>query len=359
MKKIKVFLGAYVNSTQAQCLNCRALAKWLDRDKFMVAARTIYSGDLAIDELRPDEGLKLFRVCYPAKIWSWVQFVRGLLWCDIAYLPSPGWWKLARLILGITGKKGFKTIEGALIGTNLEKAIAREGDEGHVVQSLMYTGNAYSITKWMRPVNERIVGIVTKPTVLYLGVDSETFFNDVPRDKLTDVAIIGSNLFYKGIKDFFELARRFPQVKFHVIGSGMGKVSPEEEISRLKLVNCIAEGTLTHAQLSEKLKTIQLHVFPSRAEGFPKVTLETAAAGVPSVVYDDYGADEWITTGKDGFVVKTLDEMASVIQDLLDHPEKLQPLADNARALAARFDWKVRVKDWEREIERIVRGVES
>ena len=135
----------------------------------------------------------------------------------------------------------------------------------------------------------------------------------------------------------------------------MGRISPADEISRLGLANCVAEGTLTHAQLSEKLKTIQLHVFPSRAEGFPKVTLETAAAGVPSIVYGDYGAEEWITTGKNGFVVKTIDEMASVIQDLLDHPEKLQPLADNARALAARFDWKIRVKDWEDEIVKITR----
>lgn len=353
MRKIKVFLGAYVNNTQAQCLNCRALAKWLDRDKFTIAARTVYSGDLGIEELHPDKGLKLFQVRYPARIWSWVQFVHGLLWCDVAYLPSPERWKLASLILKLTGKKGFKTIEAAFIGTNLEKAVAMEGDKGCVAQSLTYTGNTYSITKWMRPVNERILGIMTKPTVLYLGVDSEIFHNNVPRNELTDVAIIGSNLFYKGITDFFELARRFPQVKFHVIGSGMGKVSPADEISRLGLANCVAEGTLTHSQLSEKLKTIQLHVFPSRAEGFPKVTLETAAAGVPSVVYDDYGADEWITTGKDGFVVKTLDEMASVIQDILDHPEKLQSLADNARALAARFDWKVRVKVWEDEIVKI------
>ena len=78
--------------------------------------------------------------------------------------------------------------------------------------------------------------------------------------------------------------------------------------------------------------------------------LETAASGVPSVVYNDYGADEWITTGKDGFVVKTIDEMAEVVQELLDHPEKLQQFADNARAMAARFDWKVRVKDWEKVI---------
>ena len=101
------------------------------------------------------------------------------------------------------------------------------------------------------------------------------------------------------------------------------------------------------------MENIQLHVFPSRAEGFPKVTLETAAAGVLSVVYDDYGANEWITSGKNGFVVKSVNDMITVIQDLLDHPEKLQPLADNARELAKSFDWKVRIKDWEKVIDLI------
>ena len=113
---------------------------------------------------------------------------------------------------------------------------------------------------------------------------------------------------------------------------------------------------MNHSQLKKLLSKVQLHVFPSRAEGFPKVTLETAAAGVPSIVYDDYGADEWIATGRDGFVVKTLDDMAAVVKDLLDHPEKLQSLADNACALAKRFDWKVQVKCWEREIVRLANG---
>ena len=41
--------------------------------------------------------------------------------------------------------------------------------------------------------------------------------------------------------------------------------------------------------MSELLKDMQLHIFPSRSEGFPKVILETACAGVPSLVYADYG----------------------------------------------------------------------
>ena len=352
MRKSRIFLAGIVNCTNAQNLNCLALARHLDKGKFDVRVLTLYSGNLPVERI---EGVEYLPIRYPAKIWHPLQLIRGMLWADVSYLCKPEYWRLQRWLVRVFQKKAFKTVEGAFVGTNLEKALASNETIEKVRQSLEFTGNTHSITAAMRPVNEKAIGLRTREKVLYLGVESECFANAVKRDRLTDIAIVGGNLFYKGLGDFFELAKRFPYLRFHVIGSGMGKISPPDEVKREGLINVVCHGNLSHAELSETLKQIQLHVFPSRAEGFPKVTLETAAAGVPSVVYGDYGADEWITTGKDGFVVKTLDEMAAVIQDLLDHPEKLQPLADNARALAARFDWKIRIKDWEDEIVKVVR----
>lgn len=362
--KIKVFLSGVVNSTNAQNLNCRALMKYLDPEKFEVRALAVYSGNLDL----PDGTLRrigksrlasafysapkaFYPIRYPAKIWHWVQLIRGILWSDVAYLCKPEYWKLQRFLVRLFRKKAFRTIEGAFIGTNLDKALAFCRDNDEVRAFCDFTGHTYSITEFMKTVNQRAVGLKSEQKVLYLGVETEQFANDVPRTKLTDVCIIGGNLYYKGLNDFFDLAKRFPALQFHIIGSGMGKVCPATEVEKLGLTNVICHGQLSHAQLAEQLKLVQLHVFPSRAEGFPKVTLETAAAGVPSVVYDDYGADEWIEHGKNGFVVKTLDEMAACIQGLLDEPARLQPMAEAARALAKSFDWKVRVKDWERVIE--------
>lgn len=347
MKKIKVFLSGIVNSTNAQNLNCLALARHLDKNRFVVRTLTVYSGDLLVEKI---EGVKYLPIRYPAKIWHPLQLIRGILWADVSYLCKPEYWKLQRWLVRTFRKKAFKTIEGAFIGTNLEKALALDGTIDGVRQSLEFTGNTYSITAAMRPLNEASIGLKTLDKILYLGAETEIFRDDVKRERLTDVAIIGGNLFYKGLDDFFALAKRFPGLRFHVIGSGMGKVSPSDEVKRLGLTNVICHGSLAHKDLAEVLKGIQLHIFPSRAEGFPKVTLEAATAGVPSLVYGDYGADEWITTGNDGFVVSTLDEMAAVVKDLLAHPEKLQHLSDNAREMAKRFDWKVLVKDWEHEM---------
>ena len=98
-----------------------------------------------------------------------------------------------------------------------------------------------------------------------------------------------------------------------------------------------------------------MHIFPSRSEGFPKVTLETAAMGVPSIVYSDYGASEWITTGKNGYVVDKIDDIEVILKDLQQSPWKLNTLADEAIKLAESFDWRVLIKDWEKVIENLVR----
>lgn len=350
MSKIKVFLGAFVNYTNAQNLNCLAVAKHLDKSKYAVMTGIGYSGDLPTETI---PGVKYLKMRYPARLWRPLCLVYGVLWSDVAYLPTPMHWRLCRFLLRLFRKKAFKTIEAMMIGTNLSKFTDQGVSIDEIRESLNYTGHTYSITQAMKKVNEEKIGLKTDDHILYLGTEYQKFHNDVPRKSLTDIAIIGSNLFYKGIEDFFHLASIFPNLNFHIIGSGMGKIDFPQEIEKRNLKNLKWHGSESHEQLKETLKGIQLHVFPSRAEGFPKVTLEAAAAGVPSVVYSDYGADEWITSGKNGFVVTRFEEIVEIVRDLLEHPEKLQPLADNARKLAASFDWTVRIKDWEKVIDEL------
>ena len=45
MKKIKVFLGGFVNSTNAQNLNCKAIADHLNKNKFKVYALRTHFGN--------------------------------------------------------------------------------------------------------------------------------------------------------------------------------------------------------------------------------------------------------------------------------------------------------------------------
>ena len=45
-RKIKLFLGAYINASNAQNLNCRSIAKNLNKEHFRIKILTSYSGGL-------------------------------------------------------------------------------------------------------------------------------------------------------------------------------------------------------------------------------------------------------------------------------------------------------------------------
>lgn len=47
-KKIKIFLGGYVNFPNAQNVNCDNIARYLDKEKFEV--HTMYTNKKAIDK---------------------------------------------------------------------------------------------------------------------------------------------------------------------------------------------------------------------------------------------------------------------------------------------------------------------
>lgn len=348
MKKTKVFLGAYINSTNAQNLNCLALAKHLDKDKFDVYTLELYSGNLQNGHI---EGVSVFRCFYPHKMSKYMGYLWGLWKCDVAYLPKgelDGW---NRFWLKLLRKKSFKTVEGIYDEKNLASAIGQKGSYKKFIDSFAYFDRVYSITKYLKEYNLKHHKIKSESKILYLGSDVEIFMNlDKSSNVLKDIIYIGRLFKRKGIYDLVEVAKKFPNLNFHIVGEGSEGTNFELLIKREKLLNIKLYGRLSHTELSELLKTMDLHLFPSRSEGFPKVILETAAAGVPSLVYSDYGASEWITDHKDGFVVDTIDEMQETIQELIDDPKLLQKTSKNAIGMAKRFDWKILVKEWENEI---------
>lgn len=351
-KRIKIFLGGYVNSINAQNLNCRALAIHLNKEKFDVGVMTYPGASLPMGtEL---DNVKKFSL--PCKLYRplrWVRYItylRGLLWCDVAYLPKGEIYHFTQRISRLLGKKTFTTVEGVMDKETYNGMIAFCGSEIEIRHCYNGFDKTFAITQYMSEANERFLGIKSNG-VLYLGVDSDVF--KVERkscNELKNLITIGSDLKRKRVNEFIELSRRFPDLSFHIVG---GSPAFAEELDAMNLANVTYHGRLNHTELAQLLANMDLHVFPSRSEGFPKVTLETAAAGVPSIVYGDYGASEWIITGQNGFVVDTFDEIVDIITDLKDHPEKLTTVSAAAITLAESFDWTRLVKDWEKVIKNL------
>jgi glycosyltransferase involved in cell wall biosynthesis len=349
-KKINVFLGGFINSTNAQNLNCLALAKALDKQKFSCYALELYSGNLESQKDRI-QGLRVFECFRPARISLYLGFLWGIWHCDVAYLPKGELWKWNRFLLKLLRKKSFSTIEGILDQDNLDSAIEVLRNYENVMASKRFFTKSYAITSFLGKYNYEHHKIKVASKTLYLGCDTSSFTNNIVKSgALKNVVYIGRLKERKGIYDFLKIAEQFPELTFYIFGDGEEKIAIENFLLKNKLAHIKLMGIANHETLAAYLKEADLHLLPSRSEGFPKVMLETAAAGVPSIVYADYGAQEWITNGLNGWVVKNVDDMISIINNLKNNPQKLEAVAQESIKLAISFDWKVRVKDWEEVI---------
>jgi len=101
---------------------------------------------------------------------------------------------------------------------------------------------------------------------------------------------------------------------------------------------------------ASKFNEMDLHILPSISEGFPKVILEAASAGIPSIVYSNYGASEWIVNNENGFIVDNFEELTTTLNRIIDSEDLLSRNSDGAILLAKKFDWKIVIREWEEVI---------
>jgi glycosyltransferase involved in cell wall biosynthesis len=191
-------------------------------------------------------------------------------------------------------------------------------------------------------------GLQTKDEILYLGTNSDLFLNsNKTYSDLQKLVMIGNDLVRKGIHDYLKVAQNFSHLEFHIVGSGNEKIDIDQLIKASKLQNVIFHGLIDQDLMVELLKDVQLHILPSRSEGFPKVILETACAAIPSIVYNDYGADQWISHNQNGYVVYSLEQVIELVDELHKNPNKLISVSNAAIELGQSFDWKNRIQKWE------------
>lgn len=352
MKRIKIFLGGYVNYLNAQNINCRALSEHLDKEKFRVSTLLYPVGNAA--DFCKVPGVSYIQQYRPMRFLGWLGYLRGIAGADVAYLPKGEYDDFCRMWAKLCGTKVFTTLEGLIGDIDLSKMSTKAG-KVYVKHFREYEPHLFAITRFLAADVANRRGYHFADEILYLGVQAEQFENREKKvSELKNVVFIGNKLPTKNIGDFLAAAGLQPDIQFHIVGDHLMKsCTIQEYIAEHELSNVTYHGRLNHSQLAELLREMDLMYFPSRSEGFPKVHLETACAGVPTLCYSDYGAEEWISTGKNGYVVNTREEAFAVIDHLKSHPEELQEVSRRAVELGRSFDWKVLVKRWEDVITKI------
>ena len=56
--------------------------------------------------------------------------------------------------------------------------------------------------------------------------------------------------------------------------------------------------------------------------------------GIPSILYPDYGCEEWIVDGKDGFIVDNISQAVDVIKKLINNKGLLESVSRQSMRLS-------------------------
>ena len=339
MKKIKIFLGAYVNFPNAQNINCEHIARYLDKDKFEV--HTMYTGKLPIDKKKYEEqGVVLHRLIHHRYIWFWNKlFTMWRVNADVYYMPKMEPMDKLFAKWGKGRKKVFvSSVEGVVTETTnntpeVKEFFMKTMDASFAISNCI----AESVKKFWN----------ADMPVLPLGV--ETIEDKVSfRDTLVNVVWVGNIKANKRPQYLIECARQFPQLKFIMIGDGDMQRDILQMIEAERFANVTLTGRIPNSEVYEYLQKSDLLLMTSEYEGLPKVIQEAAQCGVPSIYMNENYSVDFIEQGVNGFGVASLRDMSEKIQYLLDNPKEYQQMSVNAQRVIQKYTWKNLIKQYEK-----------
>ena len=98
-------------------------------------------------------------------------------------------------------------------------------------------------------------------------------------------------------------------------------------------------GQVTEDYKHALLARADVHLMPSRKEGWGLAVMEAAQHGVPTVGYV-FGLQDSVIDGETGLLVQREAEFTQAVRALVEDPALRAQLGDAARALAATFSWE-------------------
>jgi glycosyltransferase involved in cell wall biosynthesis len=129
-----------------------------------------------------------------------------------------------------------------------------------------------------------------------------------------------------------EVAKKFPEVKFLIVGDGPQKENIMGYIDELNVNDNVLMLGLRR-DIPEVLSIADLYVIPSIQEGMGQSTMEAMAMGVPVIASSVGGLPELVVDNETGLLVppRDISALARAMEELLSDKEKSGRLRDAAR----------------------------
>ncbi len=99
-------------------------------------------------------------------------------------------------------------------------------------------------------------------------------------------------------------------------------------------------GHVDDTRKHELLAAADLHLMPSRKEGWGLAVIEAAQHAVPTVGYrSSAGLTDSIVDGTTGILVDDVDDLVTTVAELVDDPQRLADLGHAARERSQNYSW--------------------
>ena len=335
--KTKIFLGAYVNFPNAQNVNCDHIAKHLDKEKFEVHA--MYTHKLSVDKSAyKAAGIHLHKLIHHRFIWFWSKlFAMWRTNCDIYYLPKME--PMDRLFVKWNKKSGklfvssVEGVVGAQVAAGDKKAI-------HYHESM---DDYFSISDCIRDSVKKHWG--RKTETLHLGVDKIGAYT--PKERIKHIIWTGSIIQRKRPQYLIEIAKKFPDLHFTMVGDGDMDMEIRDRMAEYGLTNVTLTGRIPNEKVYEKMQKSDLLLMTSEFEGLPKVIQEAAQCGLPSIYMAENYKVDFLRDGVNGYEAYSLDQMVEKLNYLLENPDVYREMSKNAAQIIQEYTWENLISKYE------------
>ncbi len=335
MKK-KIFLGAYVNFPND--VNCDHIAKYLDKEKFEV--HTMYTSIMPLDkEAYEKAGIHLHKLIHHKYIWFWSKlFAMWRTNCDIYYLPkmepmdrtlAKHWKKKKKLFVA--------SVEGVITETtnNTPEMIAYHTEQ---------MDSSFAISRCIADSVQKYWN--TQIEVLPLGV-AKLPCEAGEKQAISQVIWVGNVKANKRPQYLIEIAKKFPQLHFTMVGDGDMDMEIHDMIAQYGLTNVTMTGRIPNQQVYEKMQESDLLLMTSEFEGLPKVIQEAAQCGLPSIYMAENYKVDFLRDGVNGYEAYSLQEMTEKLAYLLENPDKYRGMSQMAAQIIQEYTWESLIPGYE------------
>ena len=161
-----------------------------------------------------------------------------------------------------------------------------------------------------------------------------------------------------------KLKNQYPNILYVIAGSGRELSNLQKIVMNLKIEsNVLFVGNINNNEKNFLFKKTDLMVMPTTdesdnrsIEGFGIAYIEAAFYGVPSIASNIGGTPEAVIHEETGLILSKIDDVYSVLQNLISDKTKIKKLGQNAKIRAeSNYQWKNVIKNYLHIIDKIDR----